>query len=83
MYNTFNAKNPLLRWPLDHVFHSDHFKLVRMEKGPAWGSDHFPIFIELGLESGAETEQEEPATNRAEGKQVDEKIEDGKQQTDE
>ncbi len=82
MYNSYNAKNPLLRWPLDHVFHSDHFKLVRMEKGPAWGSDHFPIFIELSLESGAEAEQEEPDTTPAEGDQVDEKIEDGKQQTD-
>jgi len=79
MYNTFNAKNLLLRWPLDHVFHSDDFKLVRMAKGPAWGSDHFPMFIELSLESGAEADQEEPETSRAEGEQVDEKIEDGKQ----
>lgn len=82
-YNTFNAKNPLLRWPLDHVFHSDHFKLVRIEVGPAWGSDHFPIFIELSLEAGAEARQDEPDTNRTEAKQVSEKIEDGKQQTDE
>lgn len=83
MYNTFNAINPLLRWPLDHVFHSNDFKLVRLERGPAWGSDHFPIFIELSLEPGAGTEQEGTDTNRAEDEQVDEKIEDGKQQTDE
>ncbi len=82
MYNTFNAKNMLLRWPLDHVFHSDHFKLVRMDRGPAWGSDHFPIFIELSLEPGAESEQKEPDTDRTEGNQVDEKIEDGKQEMD-
>lgn len=80
MYNTFNARNPFLRWPLDHVFHSDHFKLVRMERGPAWGSDHFPMFIELKLESGAAAEQEEPDTSAVEGEEVDEKIEDGKQQ---
>jgi endonuclease/exonuclease/phosphatase (EEP) superfamily protein YafD len=83
MYNTFNANNPLLRWPLDHVYHSDHFKLIRMERGPAWGSDHFPIFIELSLESGAEAEQDEPGANRKESEQVDERIEDGKQQKDE
>lgn len=82
MYNTFNARNPLLRWPLDHVFHSDDFKLVRMETGPAWGSDHLPVFIELSLESGAEAGQEEPDTDSAEEEQVDEKIEDGKQQSD-
>ncbi|MEX2469484.1 MAG: endonuclease/exonuclease/phosphatase family protein [Pseudohongiellaceae bacterium] len=82
MYNTFNAKNWLLRWPLDHVFHSDHFKIVRIEKGPAWGSDHFPIFIELSLESEAESEQEEPETNRGEEEQVAENIEDGRQETE-
>lgn len=83
MYNTYNAKSPILRWPLDHVFHSNHFKLVRIETGPAWGSDHFPIFIELSLEPGAGAEQEVPETNRSEDEQADEKIEDGKQQTDE
>lgn len=83
MHNTYNAQNLLLRWPLDHVFHSDHFKLVHMERGPAWGSDHFPIFIELSLEPEAAAEQNEPVTNRTEGKQVDEKIEDGKQKKDE
>ncbi len=79
MFNTYNAKNPLMRWPLDHVFHTDHFKLVRMDVGPAWGSDHFPIFIELSLEPEAEAEQEEPDTDRTESEQVNEKIEDAKQ----
>ncbi len=82
-YSTFDARNPLLRWPLDHVFHSDHFKLVHMETGPAWGSDHFPVFIELSLESGAEAEQQEPDADRAEEEQVAETIEDGRQQSDE
>ncbi|MFN2359637.1 MAG: endonuclease/exonuclease/phosphatase family protein [Marinobacter sp.] len=81
MYNTYHAMNPLLRWPLDHVFHSDHFKLLHMARGPAWGSDHFPIFIELSLEPGAQAQQEEPDTDQAETRRVDEKIEDGKQQT--
>lgn len=83
MYNTFNAKNPFLRWPLDHVFHTDHFKIVRIERGPAWGSDHFPMFIELSLEPNAEAEQDEPETNQSEGEQVDEKIEEGKHQAEE
>ena len=80
-YSTYNATSRLLRWPLDHVFHSDHFKVVRIERGPAWGSDHFPIFIELSLDSGAEAEQERPDTDREEGEEVDEKIEEGKQHT--
>lgn len=82
MYSTFNAGNPLLRWPLDHVFHSDHFKLVRMKRGPAWGSDHFPILIELSLEHEAEAEQDEPDADGAEAERVDEKIEDGRQKAE-
>ncbi|HEX5755750.1 MAG TPA: hypothetical protein VFY12_05300, partial [Arenimonas sp.] len=71
-----------LRWPLDHVFHSDHFKLVRIETGPAWGSDHFPVFIELSLEPGAAADQQEPESDRTEEKQVIEKITDGKRLPD-
>jgi endonuclease/exonuclease/phosphatase (EEP) superfamily protein YafD len=49
MFNTFHARYPFLRWPLDHVFHSRHFTLARLERLPAFGSDHFPILVELVL----------------------------------
>ena len=52
MYNTFHAKLPGLRWPLDHLFHSRHFTLVGMQRLPAVGSDHFPILVELALSPG-------------------------------
>lgn len=48
-YNTFHAKYPLIRWPLDHVFHSDDFTLVHIEKLAGFGSDHFPLFTSLSL----------------------------------
>lgn len=54
MFNTFHADIPLLRWPLDHLFHSEHFQLVRMERLGNVGSDHFPILVELALEPQAE-----------------------------
>ncbi len=82
MFMTYNARNPIFRWPLDHVFHSDHFKLVRLETGPAWGSDHFPVFIELSLADRAEAEQEEPDASREEEDRIDGMIEDGKKQPD-
>ena len=47
MYNTFHAKLPFLRWPLDHLFHSDHFTLNAIKRLPSIGSDHFPLFTSL------------------------------------
>ena len=49
LFNTFNAKNPIVRWPLDHVFHSKHFGTIEIERLPKFGSDHFPMYIHLGL----------------------------------
>ena len=51
MYNTFNANKRLLRYPLDHVFHTRHFSVVRLERLRYVGSDHFPMLVELALES--------------------------------
>lgn len=48
-FNTFHTGLPFMRWPLDHVFHSHHFRLGYMKRLENIGSDHFPIFIELHL----------------------------------
>ena len=48
-YPTFNANYPLLRWPLDHLFVSPHFKLMRIDLLADIGSDHLPIFFQLCL----------------------------------
>ena len=45
--NTFHADYPLLRWSLDHIFHSTDFGLVEMKRLPHIGSDHFPIYVVL------------------------------------
>jgi endonuclease/exonuclease/phosphatase (EEP) superfamily protein YafD len=44
LFNTFHARIPLLRWPLDHLYHSAHFGLSMLRRLPAIGSDHFPLF---------------------------------------
>lgn len=61
-YNSFDARNPFLRWPLDHLFHSSDFRLVELERLRAIGSDHFPMLFALALTGGgdAENEPEEP-----------------------
>ncbi|NAR28518.1 endonuclease [Acinetobacter haemolyticus] len=67
--NTFHADYPLLRWSLDHIFHSTDFGLVEMKRLAHIGSDHFPIYVVLQtdrifeqqhqvLEQSAEDEQD-------------------------
>ncbi len=74
-YNTFHAHYPFLRVPLDHVFHSHHFRLVKLERvNDACGSDHFPVFIELRMEKDAPAEQARPIADEAENEEAREVI---------
>jgi endonuclease/exonuclease/phosphatase (EEP) superfamily protein YafD len=57
-YNTFHAKYPFLRWPLDHIFISKHFKLRTLKVLPGIGSDHFPVFSHLQLMNSPSPENE-------------------------
>lgn len=59
-YNSFNANNPLMRYPLDHVFHSAHFKLISLRRLSHIGSDHFPILIRLMFDPAAPHQQSGP-----------------------
>ena len=59
-YNTHPTYVPFLRAPVDHVFHSDEFRLVALKRLPKIGSDHFPIYIELSYEPEKEDAHEEP-----------------------
>ena len=74
LYATFHAHHALLRWPLDHVFHSDHFTLADLKRLPDVGSDHFPIFVALELTPGAETVQEGPDADASDAEVADAKI---------
>ena len=57
-FNTFHAGYPFFRFPLDHVFHSRDFRLVDFRRLGSFGSDHFPVYIQLSYESDASDEQE-------------------------
>lgn len=74
-FSTFHAKYPLMRWPLDHVFISQHFKLIDIKRLPTYGSDHFPIIVKLNYESTAEMEQEKPEPDEEEKELAEDKIE--------
>ena len=75
MFNTFHARIPFMRWPLDHVFHSKHFAVAELKRLPAFGSDHFPFFVRLVCQPQAQAAHEEPAPDAGEQRQAEEKIE--------
>lgn len=74
-YHTFHAKYPFIRFPLDHFFHSKHFRLVDFRRLAYFGSDHFPVYIELSYEPDAEIEQEDLKADASEQEEAEEKIE--------
>ena len=74
-FNSYNANTPLLRYPLDHVFHSDHFRLVELKRCEKVGSDHFPMLIELSYEPDAVVEQEAEAPRPGDHEEAEEKLE--------
>lgn len=60
MYSSFHAQHPLLRWPLDHIFTSEHFTLKTMKRLPGFGSDHFPILATLCFRPSRSDEHDNP-----------------------
>lgn len=74
-FNTFHAKYPFLRWPLDHFFNSYHFTLVDIERLSNIGSDHFPIFIKLQMENKKpDADIDIPSANKENYEAAEEKI---------
>ncbi len=73
-YNTFHAKYPFMRFPLDHCFHSNHFRLVDFRRLGYFGSDHFPVFIKLSYEPDAEIEQGELQASHSQQEEANDKI---------
>lgn len=76
-YNTFHANYPFLRWPLDHVFVSEHFKLRTLKVLPSIGSDHFPVFSHFHLmpNPSSENESVQEAPDQEEKDRAEDKIE--------
>ncbi|MCC2548102.1 endonuclease/exonuclease/phosphatase family protein [Hymenobacter sp. BT175] len=82
---TFHADYPWLGWPLDHVFHSAHFKVAAIERLPHIGSDHFPIYLQLSYEPHDKAEQEAQAEepDESDHEEAAEKIRMGFEEEDE
>lgn len=72
-YNTFPAHLPLLRVPIDQVFHSPEFTLDRLAVLRDIGSDHFPVYVRLRVDRRAAVHQPPPqadADDHAEAEEI-------------
>lgn len=80
--NTFHVDYPFLRWALDHLFHSACFTVVKIERLPSIGSDHFPVMTTLQHEpeEASKQEQNAPTTDADDIEEAENKIEAGKKE---
>ena len=70
LFNTFDADLPVLRMPLDHVFHTPDFTIVRVKRLAGIHSDHFPLLVTLNLMRKDYGESETLALDQKDAKQV-------------
>lgn len=73
-FSTFNARWPMLRYPLDHVFCSTQFRVLAFKVLRNCGSDHFPVFARLTLEPSNTAEPREPPASPEDQQEAREKI---------
>lgn len=81
LYNTYSVFVPLLRYPLDHIFYSREFGLLKLKKLQAIGSDHYPLLIGLNYEPYDVNTEGLEKTNNSEKAEVEETIEEGKKES--
>ena len=74
LFATFHADHAWLRYPLDHVFHSDELALVDLARLPHVGSDHFPMCITLAVCPEQEGDQEAPDADADDQEDAAEKV---------
>lgn len=51
LFNSFDARSYIMRWPLDHCFVSNEFSLLELMRLPDFGSDHFPLYVKLAMQN--------------------------------
>lgn len=78
LFNTFDTKSRIMRYPLDHVFASEDFYVVELRRLPDIGSDHFPLLTVLDYHPSASVENDEPQSDASDVREANEAIEKGK-----
>ena len=73
-FNSYNANNPLFRFPLDHFFHSNDFRLIELRRLSSSAAITFPMYLALSYEPARQEEQPEPEEDANDREQADEML---------
>lgn len=79
-FATFNADWPLLKWPLDHVFFEESFRLLDIAVMEDVASDHYPFFVELCHAPASPDVQDQPKPEPADLEAAEDMIEKGQEE---
>ncbi len=78
IFNTFDTRSFLWRYPLDHIFASRHFLFVELRRLPDIGSDHFPVLAVLEYNPEASVTNKVPEPEAGDHQVADKAIDEGK-----
>lgn len=77
LFPTFDVHSAIWRYPIDHVFHSPTFRVSEIRTLDAFGSDHFPLLVELSHEPDAVDEQKAPVLDKGDREDAQDVIRQG------
>ena len=74
LYNSYDAKSAILKWPLDHIFISEEFRLKRFETRDDVNSDHYPMYAEFSFEPNLADEQKPKKPSKGDLERMENQI---------
>lgn len=77
LFSSFHAHIPMLRWPLDHIFHDARFRLCDIRRLGYFGSDHFPIYGKLRFQPEDQDDHPMPMPQPGDHVEAKQRIEEG------
>ena len=78
LLNTYDTRSRFFRYPLDHTFASQHFKLVELRRLPDIGSDHFPLLVVLDYAPDTSGKDKAPQQDAGDEQEAEKAIDKGK-----
>ncbi|NND87886.1 MAG: endonuclease [Flavobacteriaceae bacterium] len=81
-FPTYHAGYRFMRFPLDHLFHTEDLYVGRMERSAYFDSDHFAMYYEIHHKTGIAADTRGHLDNE-EKEEVEEKIDEGEESANE